>query len=445
MEVENKKASVNGIWNDLKKDEAIRNTHKSAARTKVDWNSYHIRDAVKPKKKFMSGVRSCDSHLADYCLMEAAHLFRNSEGTLEVGCPYDCRSEKCRSSKREENNAVRVNWPEKTGPPGEGDRQPDLVILQYAKLKAAYQEKLKKEKLASLTTYVEEMKEDIDEATELQEQEDMKEDVDEDAELQKHEEMSNDDSVQILPAENGNRNTDKEEPQDGDEDEGLRSRAHLADEASERFAKRPAEGYVPYGTVVDYNAKDDEQFLATNSERAKSLVAEQEPAKRDSSDFDNVKVAPSSEFRSVRFALPEESRDAATTDNGIAEDNSEHQSLANALSRDLNSLTDAVAGVRLAALERLQSTLFGSTLETPEEGGSYLDRLQLAVLGSRAETREEGSYAQNGGEERSRVKEESMRHSLGWAAEELVIKPLLRRFGDPSEKCRILAIVILQK
>lgn len=48
-------------------------------------------------------------------------------------------------------------------------------------------------------------------------------------------------------------------------------------------------------------------------------------------------------------------------------------------------------------------------------------------------------------DETSKSEEENRRHSLGWAAEELVIKPLLRRFGDPSEKCRILSIVILHK
>lgn len=406
MEMESKKASVNDIWNDLKKDEAIRSAQKSAARTKVDWNSYHIRDAIKPKKNFLPDVRSCDSHLADYSLiadyslMEAAHLFRNSEGTLEVGCPYDCR-DKCRSYKRGETNEVGVNG-EKTGVPGDGgDRQPDLVVSQYARLKAAYQEKLRNEKLASLATCVDQMKQDVVDTAEAQNQED----------------TSEDDSVQKSPADIGKLIADKAEPvEDDSEVDG--------DEVRERIgAKRLEAGEMACGTVVDLDSVDDEQFLATNSELAKGLALGREPAKQDSSDL--VKVAPSSESRSVRFALPdEESQDAAATDNAKKPgDDSEHQSLANALNRDINSLTDAVGGVRLAALERLHSTLFGSPVEALEEG----------------------SYAQNGGEERIRSTDESRRHSLGWAAEELVIKPLLRRFGDPSEKCRILAIAILHK
>ncbi|KAG0579915.1 hypothetical protein KC19_4G134300 [Ceratodon purpureus] len=393
MEMESKKASVVDIWNDLKKDEAIRNTQKSAARTKVDWNSYHIRDAIKPKKKFYPADRSFDSHLADYSLMEAAHLFRNSEGTLEVGCPYECR-DRCRSFKREESNEVSR---EKSAVLGGGDRQPDPVVSQYAKLKAAYQEKLRKEKLESLASCVEQMKEDIVAA----------------------EVTGEDDSVRKLPT--GEK--EKREPDDGEGDgrlndealsrSALLTGAHVSDEVGERLEAED----MASGAAVDEDSKDGEQFLATNSEQAKGLVAEQ-----DGSEL--VKVAPSSESRSVRFALPEEeARDPAGTGNVNSGDDAEHQSLANALNRDLNSLTDAVAGVRLAALERLQSTLFGSAVEVLEIG----------------------SYAQNGGEKRSRSKEESRRHSLGWAAEELVIKPLLRRFGDPSEKCRILAISILHK
>lgn len=349
METEVKKASVSDIWNALKEDEATRSTRLSARMTTVDWNSYHIRDAIKPKKKSFASVRSCDSHLADYSLMEAAHLFRNSAGTLEVGCPYECR-DKCRSFNKRGEESYKVA--EKSALPGE-DRQPDLVVSQYAKLKAAYQEKLKKEKLASLFSCVEQMKEDIASADAQNEQEE---------------------SVLKSPTEIGNFNAERE---DGDGDLELGQKGNTD-----------------------------------------SLEKEHEPAERENSD--SAKVA---ESRSVRFALPEEESQApATIDDAIAGDKLEHQSLANALNRDLNSLTDAVGGVRLAALQRLQSTLFESRY---------------------TETLGEESYAPNGGDERS--KEESRRHSLGWAAEELVIKPLLRRFGDPSEKCRILAIVILHK
>lgn len=245
-----KKASVNEIWNALKEDEATRSTRRTAARTTVDWNSYHIRDAIKPKKKSFPAY---DSHLADYSLMEAAHLFRNSNGTLEVGCPYDCR-EKCRSfnkPERESNNEEKKN------------AEPDLVLSQYAKLKAAYQEKLKKEKLAALANCVEQMKDDI-----------------------------------------------------------------VA--AEEQEAK----------DIVQKATEADDAVLKI--ENADSSELQQ----------DRADVA---EPRSVRFALPDEESQVTT---------GQHQDMANALNRDLNALTDAVGGVRLAALQRLQSTLFESKSET---------------------------------------------------------------------------------
>jgi hypothetical protein len=345
MEMESKRASVNDIWDDLKKDEAIRSTQKSAARTKVDWNSYHIRDAIKPKKRFYPAVRSCDSHLADYCLMEAAHLFRNSSGALEIGCPYECRSEKCRSVTGGESGERRADG-EKGALPGDGDRQPDLVVSQYAKLKAAYQEKLRKEKLASLAVCVEQMKEGEEVAEERQGKRKEVEEVEE--VRQNREGMRDDDSVQRLLAAVGKLTAEKEEREDGGKDHG-------------------GEAGVMEG---DGSSKDEEQFLTTNSEQGKELAMGVEPEKQGSCD-DLVKVAPP-ESRSVRFALPEEeeSRDPATTENGNAGDDSERQGLANALNRDLNSLTDAVGGVRLAALERLQSTLFGSAVEALEDGSS---------------------------------------------------------------------------
>jgi len=256
----------------------------------VDWNSYHIRDAIKPKKKSFPAY---DSHLADYSLMEAAHLFRNSEGTLEVGCPYECR-DKFRSFKREEersNNEIHGEM--NSAVVDDRPQQPDLVVLQYAKLKAAYQAKLRKEKLATLSACVEQMKEDF---------------VCVEAEKQRDAEGSGQNS----PAEIEKLDAEREED-DGDRGLGLKGN-------------------------VD------------------SLVEEQEVVKREGSE-----VLPSSVSRSVRFALPEEEAQVpATTEDGK---DREHQGLANALNRDLNALTDAVGGVRLAALQRLQSTLFESTTQ----------------------------------------------------------------------------------
>lgn len=423
MEAEGKKASVVDVWNALKEDDATRSTRNIDSRMKVDWNSYHIRDAVKRKKKAYPSAMSCDSHLADYSLMEAAHLFRNSEGTLEVGCPYECRAE-CKSSKRGDDSETRVHG-DRNLFPGEVDRQPDLAILQYAKLKAAYLEKIRKDSLANAATCVEQLKpnaapgnrvpheESHQESTGVSEQDPFK---------------TYSDVVGKLVVDNENLQRDSQ-CFDNDLDDGaLKNGAHSASvymcsNVEESVEKSLDEVVSPCGAVKSQNLDDKDQNLAARIEQATMEQIEgvavqmgsgREPANHEI--FNPVQATPALEPHHIRFALPEEqSRIPVTTDTANTVDNPENQNLATALNKDLNSLTADEGGVRVAALQRLQVTLFGE---------------ESCFQNMREETGSKG---------------ESRRHSLGWAAEELVVKPLLLRFEDPSEKCRILAITILHK
>jgi hypothetical protein len=106
------------------------------------------------------------------------------------------------------------------------------------------------------------------------------------------------------------------------------------------------------------------------------------------------------------------------------EEEIEYELLAEALNRDLNCLVDPAASVRSAALLRLQSTLF-SCVKSDHKGSCDLI--------------EEEHHDQ------AQVQLRSKRNTLCWAAEELIVKPLLRRFADSSEKCRQLSITILHQ
>jgi hypothetical protein len=105
----------------------------------------------------------------------------------------------------------------------------------------------------------------------------------------------------------------------------------------------------------------------------------------------------------------------------------EYELLAEALNRDLNCLVDPAASVRSAALLRLQSTLF-SCVKSDDKGSCELVK---------EEHHEPPDQAQ--------VQLQSKHNTLCWAAEELIVKPLLRRFADSSEKCRQLSITILHQ
>jgi hypothetical protein len=109
------------------------------------------------------------------------------------------------------------------------------------------------------------------------------------------------------------------------------------------------------------------------------------------------------------------------------EEEIEYELLAEALNRDLNCLVDPAASVRSAALLRLQSTLF-SCVKSDDKGSCELVE---------EEHHDPPDQAQ--------VQLRSKRNTLCWAAEELIVKPLLRRFADSSEKCRQLSITILHQ
>jgi hypothetical protein len=109
------------------------------------------------------------------------------------------------------------------------------------------------------------------------------------------------------------------------------------------------------------------------------------------------------------------------------EEEIEYELLAEALNRDLNCLVDPAASVRSAALLRLQSTLF-SCVKSDDKGSCELVE---------EEHHEPPDQAQ--------VQLRSKHNTLCWAAEELIVKPLLRRFADSSEKCRQLSITILHQ
>ena len=471
---------VDDVWNALKLDTRRRMRDVSSSRrstTTVGWNSFHIRDDVKPKKKMTTlsakSAREDSSFFADYSLTEASQIFLNSEGGLEVGCPsYECKG-KCRSSKRKEgqdgNSAVE----------GGGTPQPDFVTLQYAKLKAAYQEKVRREKLAKCGVISGDATVAVDGENALKEGDEEPSAVTKpppspQTETLKNEEDPRDDI--IVSSSTGNLNCDDDDVQTnyhhhlaqntmavGDiplkEDEEAFS-TNLPPPRTETLKKEEDLQDDRSSCTVDLNCDgddvvqtDDHHHLVQEHsseekfEKMKELVGKgvvkcgsitdvglgesgkgSDPSRKGDKKVVDGVGATTGAPRSVRFSLPEGatkslgSSDDGTDANALPDgEGDRNQKLSNAVTRDLNCLTDASPGVRLAALQRLQSTLFGDTPKANEEKRS-------------------GQSAEEDG-----LSKESWRHSLGWAAEELVIKPLLRRFGDPFEKCRMLAIAILKQ
>lgn len=466
---------VDDVWNALKLDtRRIMRDVSSSRSTTVGWNSFHIRDDVKPKKMMILSAKSAredSSFFADYSLTEASQIFLNSEGGLEVGCPsYDSKG-KCRSSKRKEGQDNTVE--------GGGTPQPDFVTLQYAKLKAAYQEKVRREKLAKCGVVSEDAIMAVDGENPLKEGGEEPSTVTKplpspETETLKNEEDPHDD---IVSSSTVNLNCDD------DDDVQTNCHHHLAqdamavgeiplkeDEEASSTNLPPPRTATPKNEedlqddrsscTVDLNCDGDdvvqtdyhhhlvqEHLSEEKFEKTKELVGKgvvkcgsitdvglgesgkgSDPSRKGNKKVADGVGATTGAPRSVRFSLPEEaskslgSSDDGTDANALPDgEGDRNQKLSNTVTRDLNCLTDASPGVRLAALQRLQSTLFGDTPKADEE----------KISGQSAE--EDG------------LLKESWRHSLGWAAEELVIKPLLRRFGDPFEKCRMLAIAILKQ
>lgn len=466
---------VDDVWNALKLDtRRIMRDVSSSRSTTVGWNSFHIRDDVKPKKMMILSAKSAredSSFFADYSLTEASQIFLNSEGGLEVGCPsYEFKG-KCRSSKRKEGQDNTVE--------GGCTPQSDFVTLQYAKLKAAYQEKVRREKLAKCGVVSEDaiiavdgenpLKEGDEEPSTvtkplpspetgtLKNKEDPHDDIvssstvnlncddDDDVQTNYHHHLAQDaiavgeiplkedekaSSTNLPPPRTATPKKEEDLQDDRssctadlncDGDDVVQTdyhhhlvQEHLSEEKFEKIKELVGKGVVKCGSITDVGLGESGKGSDPSRKGNKKVV-------------DGV-GATTGAPRSVRFSLPEEaskslgSSDDGTDANALPDgEGNRNQKLSNAVTRDLNCLTDASPGVRLAALQRLQSTLFGDTPRADEEKRS-------------------GQSAEEDG-----LLKESWRHSLGWAAEELVIKPLLRRFGDPFEKCRMLAIAILKQ
>ena len=465
---------VDDVWNALKLDTRRNMRDVSSSRnTTVNWNSLHIRDDVKPKKKVILSAKSAreeSSFFADYSLTEASQIFLNSEGGLEVGCPSYEGKGKCRSSKRKEGHDSTVE--------GGGTPQPDFVTLQYAKLKAAYQEKVRRENLAKCGVVSEDAIMAVDGESALKEGDEEPSTVTKppspQTEILKNEEdphdnivssstvnlnCDDDDNVQTnyyhhlaqdalavgeIPLKEDEeasstnlpppRTATLKKEEDLEDDRSFCTvdlncdgdnviqtdyhhhlvQEHLSEEKIENIKELVGKGVLKCGSITDVGLGES--------------VKGSDPSRKGNKKVVDGVGATTGAPRSVRFSLPEEaSKSLGSSDDGTdanalpGGEGDGNQKLSNAVTRDLNCLTDASPGVRLAALQRLQSTLFGDTPKADEEKRS-------------------GQSAEEDG-----LLKESWRHSLGWAAEELVIKPLLRRFGDPFEKCRMLAIAVLKQ
>ncbi|CAK9217373.1 unnamed protein product [Sphagnum troendelagicum] len=451
MEKRKKNSRVEDIWNALKVKE-LEGSHRMKAVSKnTNWNLFHIKDVVKPRSSRVaapSELSQIDSRLPDYSLLEAANIFHKSEGQLQFGCCKDHNNVMSSTihaltSSQEENKNGSLDL---TGKFLSTDhmRPPytDIATSRYAKLKEAYL----KRKLDAAATVPQSRSSSI-----LLNQSEACSEPDQShtfncCSLKISEEHV---AATIIPQSCSSTLLNQlplnaEACNEPDQSSGSYCSLKMSEEDDVAAWIRGPESIKKDKVHSQLAAADSkmvkdscangivEQGVNVNSgDKAECMIKVVQAGMKDVT----VKVLASSQQKEQQQQLKIcERREISCSQqqNLIQEEEEEEEEieyelLAEALNRDLNCLVDPAASVRSAALLRLQSTLF-SCVKSDDKGSCEL-------------VEEEHHYPPD----QAQVQLRSKRNTLCWAAEELIVKPLLRRFADSSEKCRQLSITILHQ
>ncbi|CAK9872389.1 unnamed protein product [Sphagnum jensenii] len=452
MEKRKKNSRVEDIWNALKVKELEGSQRMKAVSNNTNWNLFHIKDVVKPRSSRVaapSELSQLDSRLPDYSLLEAANIFHKSEGQLQFGCCKDHNNVMSstihaltRSQEENKNGSLDL-----TGKFLSTDhmRPPytDIATSRYAKLKEAYLRR----KLDAAATVPQSRNSSI-----LLNQSESCSEPDQShtfncCSLKVSEEHV---AATIIPQSCSSTLLNQlplnaEACNEPDQSSGSYCSLKMSEEDDVAAWIRGPESIKKDEVHSQLAAADSkmvkdscvngivEQGVYVNSgDKAECMIKVVQAGMKDVT----VKVLASSQQQQQQQQLKicetreyscSQQQNLIQEEEEEEEEEIEYELLAEALNRDLNCLVDPAASVRSAALLRLQSTLF-SCVKSDDKGSCDLVE---------EEHHDPPDQAQ--------VQLRSKRNTLCWAAEELIVKPLLRRFADSSEKCRQLSITILHQ
>ncbi|CAK9268553.1 unnamed protein product [Sphagnum jensenii] len=493
MEKRKKNSRVEDIWNALKVKELEGSQRMKAVSNNTNWNLFHIKDVVKPRSSRVaapSELSQLDSRLPDYSLREAANIFHKSEGQLQFGSCKDHNNVMSstihaltRSQEENKNGSLDL-----TGKLLSMDhmRPPytDIATSRYAKLKEAYL----KRKLDAAATVPQssstsillnqslnseactcnepdqssgsycslKMSEEDDVATWIKGPESIKKDEVHSQLAAADSKMVKDSCVNGIVEQGANVNsghkaecmikavqagmkdvtvkvlassqvtdvslmgfkdtsTNVTDSSNGDQDA-----RRICEENCHIMAadKGGGEDGISFSNCTESDVKSNNELDQPDSSMMQQQQQQQQQQHQQKEQQQQLKICETRENScSQQQNLIQEEE----------EEEIEYELLAEALNRDLNCLVDPAASVRSAALLRLQSTLFSCVKSD--------DKLSCELV--EEEHQDPPDQAQ--------VQLRSKHNTLCWAAEELIVKPLLRRFADSSEKCRQLSITILHQ
>ncbi|CAK9219300.1 unnamed protein product [Sphagnum troendelagicum] len=449
MEKRKKNSRVEDIWNALKVKELEGSQRMKAVSNNTNWNLFHIKDVVKPRSSRVaapSELSQIDSRLPDYSLLEAANIFHKSEGQLQFGCCKDHNNVMSstihaltRSQEENKNGSLDL-----TGKFLSTDhmRPPytDIATSRYAKLKEAYLRR----KLDAAATVPQSRSSSIllnqSEACSVPDQSH----TFNCCSLKISEEHV---AATIIPQSCSSTLLNQlplnaEACNEPDQSSGSYCSLKMSEEDDVAAWIRGPESIKKDEVHSQLAAADSkmvkdscvngivEQGVNVNSgDKSECMMKVVQAGMKDV----RVKVLASSQQKEQQQQLKicETRENSCSQEQNLIqeeeEEEIEYELLAEALNRDLNCLVDPAASVRSAALLRIQSTLF-SCVKSDDKGSCELVE---------EEHHDPPDQAQ--------VQLRSKRNTLCWAAEELIVKPLLRRFADSSEKCRQLSITILHQ
>ncbi|CAM6044095.1 unnamed protein product [Sphagnum compactum] len=485
MEKRKKNSRVEDIWNALKVKELEGSQRMKAVSNNTNWNLFHIKDVVKPRSSRVaapSELSQLDSRLPDYSLLEAANIFHKSEGQLQLGCRKDHNNVMSstihaltRSQDENKNGSLDL-----TGKLLSTDhmRPPytDIATSRYAKLKEAYL----KRKLDAAATVPQsrsssillnqseactcnepdqssgsycslKMSEEDDVAAWINGPESIKKDEVHSQLAAADSKMVKDSCVNGIVEQGVNVNSgDKAECMIKVVQAGMKD-VTVKVLASSQVTDVSLMGFKDTSTNVTDSSNDDQDTRSICEENCHIMAADKgggedgisfsnctESDVKSNNELDQPGSSMMQQQQQQQKEQQQQLKTCETRENSCSQKQNliqeeeeaeeiEYELLAEALNRDLNCLVDPAASVRSAALLRLQSTLF-SCVKSDDKGSCELVE---------EEHHDPPDQAQ--------VHLRSKRNTLCWAAEELIVKPLLRRFADSSEKCRQLSIAILHQ
>ncbi|CAK9871249.1 unnamed protein product [Sphagnum jensenii] len=467
MEKRKKNSRVEDIWNALKVKELEGSQRMKAVSNNTNWNLFHIKDVVKPRSSQVaapSELSQLDSRLPDYSLQEAANIFHKSEGQLQFSSCKDHNNVMSstihaltRSQEENKNGSLDL-----TGKLLSTDHMcppyTDIATSQYAKLKEAYL----KRKLDAAATVPQSSSSSILLNRSLNSEACSEPDQSRTFNCCSLKISEEDVAATIIPQSCSSTLMNQlplnaEACNEPDQSSGSYCSLKMSEEddvaawikGPESIKKDEVHSQLAAADsklvkdscvngIVEQGANENCHIMAADKGGGEDGISFSNCTESDVKSNNELDQPDSSMMQQHQHQQKEQQlKICETRENSCSqqqnliqeeeEEEIEYELLAEALNRDLNCLVDPAASVRSAALLRLQSTLF-SCVKSDDKGSCELVE---------EEHHDPPDQAQ--------VQLRSKHNTLGWAAEELIVKPLLRRVADSFEKCRQLSITILHQ